>query len=69
MENNIHESAVYLVLAVWVAGVNIMPLVGKTFAHYFGVSGTFLAHFVTKFSTFWGLLDFFSTFWNIFGLF
>ena len=58
------------------AGVNIMHLAGKEFAHYFGVSGTFLAHFVSKFSTFCDLtyvfgtfLDIFSKFWHIFGLF
>ena len=43
-------------------GVNIMRIVGPEWTHYFGVSGTFLEHFVT-------FLDFFSTFCYIVGPF
>ena len=44
------------------AGVNIMHIVGQELTHYFGVSGTFLAHFVAY-------RDFFSTFCHVLGLF
>ena len=46
-----------------------MPLVGQTLAHYFGVSGPFLARFVTKFSTFCHILRLFSAFCHILGPF